>query len=126
MNLNQASVFAADMEASWAFYLALGLIPIVDARPRYARFLCPEGEATFSLKAGTPEGEGGATLYFEIADLDAAYEALQAKGIRFDSPPQDQPWLWREAHLRDPSGNRLILYRAGANRIDPPWRVKPA
>src|SRR3989442_5453961 len=46
-----------------------------------------------------------------------------AAGIQFDSAPTDQPWLWREARLRDPAGNSLCLYSAGPNRRHPPWRV---
>jgi hypothetical protein len=40
--------------------------------------------------------------------------------------PQDQSWLWREAEIFDPGGNRILIFRAGSNRIDPPWRIKPA
>jgi len=43
--------------------------------------------------------------------------------VVFDSAPTDQRWLWREARLGDPDGNRLCLYWAGKNRVDPPWRV---
>ena len=32
-------------------------------------------------------------------------------------------WLWREARLRDPSGNVVCLYHAGDYRRHPPWRV---
>jgi hypothetical protein len=35
----------------------------------------------------------------------------------------DQPWLWREAHLNDPDGNPIVLYFAGAIRLNPPWKV---
>jgi hydroxymethylpyrimidine/phosphomethylpyrimidine kinase len=34
-----------------------------------------------------------------------------------------QSWLWREAWLRDPAGNAVCLYHAGANRRFPPWRL---
>jgi hypothetical protein len=44
---------------------------------------------------------------------------------RFDSGPEDQSWLWREAWLRDPAGNRLYLFFAGENRRFPPWRINP-
>jgi hypothetical protein len=44
--------------------------------------------------------------------------------MRFESGPTDECWLWREAHLRDPDGNVICLFNAGANRLDPPWRVK--
>ncbi|MEM7380928.1 MAG: VOC family protein, partial [Bacteroidota bacterium] len=37
--------------------------------------------------------------------------------------PRDQSWLWREARLKDPDGNTLILYHAGENRKNPPWRI---
>ena len=55
-----------------------------------------------------------------------AYEQftrLQQQGIKFDLEPTDQRWGWREAHLRDPDGNRLILFHAGEFRKNPPWRV---
>ena len=48
---------------------------------------------------------------------------ITAGGIAFDSPPTDQPWLWREARLRDPDGNCLCLFAAGENRRHPPWRL---
>ena len=38
--------------------------------------------------------------------------------------PTDQHWLWREAILHDPSGNKIKLYWAGENRLNPPWRVE--
>ena len=37
--------------------------------------------------------------------------------------PVEQPWLWREARLTDPAGNRLCLYQADENRRFPPWRI---
>jgi hydroxymethylpyrimidine/phosphomethylpyrimidine kinase len=37
--------------------------------------------------------------------------------------PRDEDWLWREARLRDPAGNRICLYAAGEARRFPPWRV---
>ena len=35
-----------------------------------------------------------------------------------------QKGLWREARLRDPSGNPICLFAAGANRLNPPWRIQ--
>ncbi len=64
-------------------------------------------------------------VYFECDDLDDRVVRLKSAGVRFDNDPVDQRWLWREAWLRDPDGNRLCLYFAGRNRIDPPWKVGP-
>ena len=63
-------------------------------------------------------------VYFECEDLDTHVANLQQKGIEFDELPTDKPWLWREARLKDPDGNQLILYHAGENRKNPPWRLQ--
>lgn len=126
MILNQLTLPAPDMAASRAFYKTLGFTVLVDSAPRYMRLLAPDGVATLSLHEAPalPAGQGWPALYFECDDLDARVRALEARGVVFDGPPVDQPWLWREAWLRDPAGVRLCLFFAGENRINPPWRVK--
>jgi uncharacterized glyoxalase superfamily protein PhnB len=71
-----------------------------------------------------PKGEG-TWVYFECEDLDDRVKQLQAKGLEFEELPTDKPWLWREARLKDPDHNQIILYYAGENRLNPPWRLKP-
>lgn len=123
MRLNQVTVPALDLARSIAFYELLGLRLIV-RDGHYARFELPEGDSTFSLHLSpAPAGPNAPTIYFECDDLDGVHRSLAGKGVSFDLPPTDQPWLWREAHLRDPAGNALILYRAGTNRTHPPWRI---
>ena len=126
MELNQVTVPCADLEASVAFYRRLGLRLIVSDPPDYARFECPVGNATFSLhrRARLPDADPyGIVIYFELEDLDARVEQLAAAGLAFETGPRDQPWLWREAYLRDPAGNRVCLFHAGENRRNPPWRI---
>ena len=124
MDLNQVTVPCIDLDASVAFYRLLGLRLIVFDPPDYARFECPVGDATFSLhrEVRSPDAPG-VVVYFELEDVDAAVRQLAAAGLRIESGPQDQPWLWREAYLRDPAGNRICLYHAGENRRNPPWRL---
>jgi catechol 2,3-dioxygenase-like lactoylglutathione lyase family enzyme len=125
MRLNQVTAPASDLDASIAFYQLLGLKLIVKS-PHYARFELPEGEATFSLhlaegaiaRANTPQ------IYFECADVDAEAARLKAAGVAFEQAPAMQSWLWCEAWLRDPAGNSICIYHAGANRKHPPWRLK--
>jgi hydroxymethylpyrimidine/phosphomethylpyrimidine kinase len=121
MNLNQVTVPASDYAVSVAFYRLLGLKQIVDSPSRYARFECPGG-ATLSIHL-EEVGSGGPVICFESAELDAWVARLQAAGIAFDALPEDKPWLWREAYLKDPAGNRLVLFQAGENRRFPPWRI---
>jgi catechol 2,3-dioxygenase-like lactoylglutathione lyase family enzyme len=125
MNLNQITVPASDITASIAFYETLGLRLIVKS-PHYARFELPQGEATFSIHQtpDLPKGEkiNGIVVYFEIENLDEYTADLQAKGIVFTELPNDKTWLWREAHLYDLDGNHLVLFWAGENRKNPPWK----
>lgn len=125
MDLNQVTVYTPDVRRAAGFYSLLGLRLIVDSIPRYARFECPDGDSTFSLHETDRPAEGSnIVLYFECEDLDETVERLVREGIEMDEMPTDRDWLWREAGLRDPDGNRIILYRAGVNRKNPPWRVK--
>ncbi|TRZ45888.1 VOC family protein [Robertkochia solimangrovi] len=123
MNLNQITVPSADLNISVPFYQKLGLKLIVSALPKYARFECPDGNSSFSLHFVEEIPEPGIWVYFECEDLDMHVQMLISAGIVFDELPEDQPWLWREARLKDPDGNRIILYHAGLNRLYPPWRI---
>jgi len=124
MNLNQITVPSLNLNRSIPFYEKLGLKLIVKALPHYARFECPDGDATFSihLVERLPVGDG-IHVYFEMVDVDAYVKDLIIKGIEFDELPNDKNWLWREARLKDVDGNILILYKAGTNRKNPPWRI---
>ncbi len=63
-------------------------------------------------------GEGTRVLLAAgVADVDAAYEALKARGVTFLRPPTDQPWGLRTAHFADPEGNLW--------EINQPIRTKP-
>lgn len=125
MNLNQVTLPVDDMKAATAFYRRLGFTQIVDT-PHYARFECPEGDSTFSLSLSEDAFDNGAIIYFESDRLDEWVADLVEIGIEFDQLPTDMRYLWREAVLRDPSGNRIKLYHAGENRRHPPWRVERA
>ena len=122
MRLNQVTVTVADIETSVKFYATLGLTPIVKS-PHYARFACPQGDSTFSVHVGDVGANQSTVVYFENDSLDALVKQLTSAGITFDSMPTDQSWLWREARLRDPSGNPICLFQAGENRLHPPWRL---
>ncbi|PKH50604.1 glyoxalase/bleomycin resistance/extradiol dioxygenase family protein [Tenacibaculum sp. Bg11-29] len=124
MNLNQITIPSLNVEESTIFYIKLGLHLIVDASPRYVRFEVPDGDATFSVHKVDELPKGDCIkVYFEDENLDKLVEELQDKGIVFSQLPKDETWLWREAHLLDPDGNKIILFKAGKNRKNPPWRI---
>ena len=124
MNFNQATIYSDKPLETVEFYQKLGLRLIVDSLPRYARLEFPDGNATLSVHiSGEVLPGSNIVLYFECEDLDVKVTELKRLGIEFESEPQDKSWLWREAYLKDPNGNRICLFYAGENRQNPPWRV---
>jgi hydroxymethylpyrimidine/phosphomethylpyrimidine kinase len=121
MKLNQVTVGVTDYDAAVDFYIRLGLVQIVDAPPRYARFETPSGE-TFSIHLADVVNPT-TIVYFEVGDVDAFVATLDLPLIHL---PVDQDWLWREARLADPSGNIVCIYHGGENRRFPPWRMASA
>jgi len=124
MDLNQVTIPCNNYEASVRFYKALGLLQIVDSPPRYARFETESGTTLSVHRANSTPNNPDFIVYFEVNNVDGVVHELKGKGLVFDEEPSDQPWLWREAYLRDPAGNRICIYHAGENRRYPPWRLE--
>lgn len=129
LRLNQITLGAIDFAASVLFYKKLGLALIVDSAPRYVRFEFPALEdagepATLSLHAvdaGWTAVNDWPLVYFEVDDVAAFLATTRIKPI---NPPEMKSYLWEEADILDPSGNRIRLYKAGTARRFPPWRIE--
>ena len=125
MNLNQVTIYSNKPTESIEFYKKLGLRLIVDSAPRYVRFECPDGNSTLSIHETEDTSiNSKIVLYFECENLDEEVKRLKSLGLTFNQEPTDHVWLWREAYLKDPDGNKIILFYGGENRLNPPWRVK--
>ena len=122
--LNQVTVTGTNYERSVDFYRRIGLVQIVDSPDTgYARFETAGG-VTFSVQIDPDEKIIATTaIYLECDDLDRRVEQLARSGIMFEHGPRNQPWMWREARLRDPDGNIIFFYKAGEARRFPPWRI---
>ncbi|GAC1583790.1 MAG: hypothetical protein NVS3B5_18420 [Sphingomicrobium sp.] len=123
--LNQVTVTGREYTPMVAFYRSLGLRQIVGSSANnYARFESAGG-ATFSVQIDPEQTVSESTaVYFECDDLDERVERLALGGMPFEHGPRDQPWMWREARLRDPAGNTVFLYKAAEARRFPPWRME--
>ncbi|MCI4644748.1 MAG: VOC family protein [Hyphomonadaceae bacterium] len=129
MQLNQVTLPCTDLEASAAFYETLGLRRIVYSPPRYARFECPTSDTLepSTLSIELVDGWAGSDwplVYLETADLAATAAHLEGAGLILLTTPEMQSYLWKEADIRDPAGNRIRLFEAGTARRFPPWRIK--
>jgi hydroxymethylpyrimidine/phosphomethylpyrimidine kinase len=127
LRLNQITVTGTDYPRSVDFYRRLGLRQIVDSPENgYARFETAGG-VTLSVQIDPDEKIIATTaIYLECDDLDERVEQLARSGITFEHGPRNQPWMWREARLRDPDGNIIFFYKAGEHRRFPPWRISDA
>ena len=120
--LHQVAVHSGDLDRSIAFYRdQLGAQLIAKFDPPglvFFRF----GETRLLLEKNAPR----ATLYFWVDDINAAAEALRARGIKFDHEPRvihrDDPGLFGPpgaeewmAFFRDPDENVLAI----ASRLRP-------
>lgn len=54
------------------------------------------------------QGQDNVVLVFSVDNVDEQYDLMKRQGIKFITPPTDQPdWGIRIAHIRDPEGNLL-------------------
>lgn len=128
LSLNQITLGAIDFAASVLFYQKLGLILIVDSVPRYARFEFPvleDGHEPATLSLHGVEADWSAPtdwplIYFEVDDVAGFLNDAKLTPI---NPPEMKSYLWEEADILDPSGNRIRIYKAEKARRFPPWRI---
>jgi catechol 2,3-dioxygenase-like lactoylglutathione lyase family enzyme len=123
MQLNQVTVAVTDIQKAIVFYGLLELKLIVQA-DHYARFAVPGNSSTFSIHLTDKMAPSATVVYFETEEVDGFVFKLKSKGLTFYADPVLQSWLWYEAYLCDPDGNKICIYHAGENRLNPPWRLK--
>jgi catechol 2,3-dioxygenase-like lactoylglutathione lyase family enzyme len=111
----------------FAYYRDVLSLPVVygDEKGPYAEF--KTSSITLALYARTAMNESvgfeppqaadtrqpRVCLTFEVADVDATFEALKAKGANVVAGPQDRVvWMVRTAHIADPDGNLIEINSA--------------
>ncbi|MBM3801763.1 MAG: hypothetical protein FJW26_05545 [Acidimicrobiia bacterium] len=123
LEFNHAMIYTTKLTRSLKFYRdALGFEVVAGYPGAYVRLKSPAGNTTIALHAVEPGQEmqpsaEGLRLYFEVRHLDGFCRALEAKGVKLDQAPQEMPWGWRHAYLRDPDGHEISLYWAGKARF---------
>lgn len=103
-------LFVADIEAAAAWYAQLFATEVQHENAQYAFVQGPGVLIGFHPADGKcPGGVGGTTVYWEVADLDAAVERLQAQGARLYRGPITTSPGAAAAMLLDPFGCSLGL-----------------
>ncbi|HLB81949.1 MAG TPA: VOC family protein [Gemmatimonadales bacterium] len=122
--LHQVAIPAADLDRSVTFYRDKLGATFIAAFPVPGLAFFQLGDARLLIdKAAHASGSlkpGGSVLYFRVADIQSAYQALRDRGVQFDAPPHlihrddsgtfgpagSSEWM---AFFRDPDGNLLAL-----------------
>jgi uncharacterized glyoxalase superfamily protein PhnB len=115
--VNATVLFVQDLNRAMTFYRdTLGLEVVVSDDVSFAFRMEGQDFALVEVSAGVKmlneevlalqQGAGHRVmLCADVEDVDAAYQALTAKGVAFIKPPIDQEWGWRTAYFADPEGN---------------------
>ena len=104
-----------DMDEAVGFYRdVLGL----DLRARYGEDWTEFeiGGSTIALHGsrGMAPPNEGATVVFEVDDLDATMRALSTRGVSFEGEVTEVPESGRFVSLRDPAGNLVQIFEPPA------------
>lgn len=112
--VGQLLIPVEDLDRGIAFYRdLLGLKFLFSAPPQMSFFQC----GSVRLLVGVPEAgsprQRGATVYFQVPDIQAVYRTLLGRGVSFPAPPHvvhrtptSDLWL---SEFSDPDGNHLAL-----------------
>jgi len=113
-DIGQIALTVHDLEKAVAFYRdALGIKHLFNAPPAMAFFAAGNVRLMLSRPEKPDSERFGCALYFKVADIQAAREALAARGVTFEVEPHrlakmPDHELWM-AFFRDPDRNLLAL-----------------
>ena len=110
--LGQVLVPVRDAVTAAAFYRDRLGLRFLFAFPHMA-FFDADGVRLYLAEPEEPDFDGRATLYFQVADIAAAVEALEARGVVFGERPHvvhrdASSELWM-CFTKDPDGNNIGL-----------------
>jgi catechol 2,3-dioxygenase-like lactoylglutathione lyase family enzyme len=114
--VDNAHYWTKDMDASVAFYRdVLGLSLRTRAGEDWAEFdVAGTTVALHGMREGHPPPQGGATVVFEVDDLEGEMDALRGKNVTFDGDVAEVPGYGRFVSFRDPDGNILQIFERAA------------
>lgn len=112
--IEQIAVNAHDIDRATDFYRdKLGMKHLFSVPPNLAFFDCDGIRLLISLPAKPEFDHPSSIIYFNVADIQTAYETLKARGVEFEEAPtfvadMGTYDLWLAA-FRDSENNLLAL-----------------
>jgi predicted enzyme related to lactoylglutathione lyase len=112
--IGQISVTVHDLERATAFYKdTLGMKHLFSVPPKMAFFDCDGIRLMLAIPERPDLDHPSSILYFKVADIATAYDALMKRGVRFEGKrilvaPMETYDLWL-TEFRDWENNVLAL-----------------
>lgn len=115
--VDNAHYWTKDMDGTVAFYRdVLGLDLRVQMGEDWAEF---DVAGTTVALHGTREGhappQDGATVVFEVEDLESEMNRLRGRRVDFEGEVSEVPGYGRFVSFRDPEGNLLQIFERAKN-----------
>jgi lactoylglutathione lyase len=113
------TIYGRTLQRMIEFYRDTLGFPLLAADEAFHYARIDGGSVAIGLGAGEPNPDLGVHvgihtgIGLSVPDVDAAYEALKAKGVTFTMPPKRQAWGGYRAMFLDPDGNAIQLMPAG-------------
>ena len=112
--IGQLLVPVEHLERAIAFYRdTIGLRFLFSAPPQMSFFQCGDVRLLIGVPEADTDRQRGSAIYFRVADIDAVFTTLSARGVAFGTPPHlvhraptSELWL---SDFKDPDGNQLVL-----------------
>lgn len=105
MKMNYVIKFVDDMDRAVKFHRDVLGLPLKFESPGWSEFAT--GETTLGLHPASPVNPAGsAQLGFNVPNLEAFYQEMAAKGVKFSMPPTKQDFGGVLAEFVDSEGGR--------------------
>lgn len=120
IEFSHITVPSRNLEASIAFYKMLGMHLVEHEVNHHAHFESKEHKAIFTIYYNNLKPDDEVKVYFEVDDLENVELRFRESVIDTEKIPSN--WQGKELHLKDPDGNRVVLYKKFTAAVVPPWQ----
>jgi catechol 2,3-dioxygenase-like lactoylglutathione lyase family enzyme len=114
-----AGVFVSDGDRAYDFYVNKLGLEVKEDQPmgegkRWLELAPPGAETRLAVSTPFPGQQdvkvgGFSAIAFSTDDIQATYEELSARGVKFTEKPTRQVWGEVQAQFADPDGNVFLL-----------------
>jgi catechol 2,3-dioxygenase-like lactoylglutathione lyase family enzyme len=120
-HIHNVTIVTSDQDAALDFYVnTLGFEKVMDVQmgPQMRWLTVTPPGATTQLALGhtswfeestSPQMGGRTGISLATSDMDAMYQTLKGRGVKFEGEPEVMPWGDKGVTFSDPDGNEFFV-----------------